>query len=1058
MKFIERFSRQPSRQVQPVDPGAAPLLMALEPRIMFDASVGVVAQDAAQATSEPTADSTSKDTSAKDTAAATAATGSTQASQRQEVVFVDGQVGDVQQLLAGLSSNAEIVVLDPTKDGLQQMADYLQGREGLDAVHLLSHGADGTVQVGNVWLASSNLAEHRAALESIGAALKADGDLMIYGCRVGDSSTGQSFIDQLAAITGADVAASADDTGSALLGGNWTLERSSGSIETTALAVDSYEGVLVASWSTSNTAPFTVAIAGSGRTVVGDFDGDGDTDILYQTGGPGSIWAYARSNGDGTFDQLTQAQSPFAGLALTDHGGTNYFVGDFDGDGDLDVLTGVNGTTGIFLRNDNGSFVTASSSSFPSPQAGTRMVVGDFDNDGDTDILYQTGTNGSVWQYARSLGGGNFSIMALGASPFAGLTLPDHGGTNYFVADFDGDGDLDILATVNGQTGTYLRNNGATFSSVSTTGFPMPGASGRVVVGDFDGDGNADILYQTAGDGTAFQYAKSNGDGTFSIMSLASSPLSGLALNNHTGANYRVGDFDGDGDLDIFSAVNGSNGTIYLQNGAAPELVSSTPADNATGVSPTANITLTFSESVTKGSGYIYIVRTSDNVVVETIAIGSSQVTGSGDGTTWTIDPALALAGGVSYAVRVDGKAFVDADGTVFKGIINNTTLNFTTVLAQPPVIGNFDGDAVAYAEGAAYVLLDDGGNATVTDADSANFSGGKLTVQVTTGLASGEDVLFIRDEVAGANKIILSGASIMYNGLEIGTYTGGSNGSPLVVTFTSNANPTTVAALVHNLAYRNTNGSDPSTTPRTVSVSMDDGAGGNSAVSTILIEVHPVNDAPVVNVSATNPTYTENTSAVQLFSGATINTVESGQKIIQMTFVVTGAVNGTAEKLVIDGSDVTLVNGTNVTTVNNGVTITVSVASGTATVTLTSSAGLDPATAQTLVNGMAYRNDSDSPNTANRVVTLNTVSDNGGIDDGGVPTMAVGISSTVTIVGVNDAPVLANGPYNFAPINEGTTATGVPVSTVLGNFSMVDADVGALRGVAVIGKTGSGT
>ena len=161
------------------------------------------------------------------------------------MVFVDGQVGDVQQLLAGLSSNAEIVVLDPTKDGLQQMADYLQGREGLDAVHLLSHGADGTVQVGNVWLASSNLAEHRAALESIGAALKADGDLMIYGCRVGDSSTGQSFIDQLAAITGADVAASADDTGSALLGGNWTLERSSGSIETTALAVDSYEGVLL---------------------------------------------------------------------------------------------------------------------------------------------------------------------------------------------------------------------------------------------------------------------------------------------------------------------------------------------------------------------------------------------------------------------------------------------------------------------------------------------------------------------------------------------------------------------------------------------------------------------------------------------------------------------------------------------------------------------------------------------------------------------------------------------------------------------------------------------
>jgi hypothetical protein len=117
-----------------------------------------------------------------------------------------------------------VVVLDASKDGLQQMADYLQGRSGLDAIHLLSHGADGTVQMGNVWLSSGNLAEHSTALQSIGAALKADGDLLLYGCDVGQGDKGQSFLDQLAAITGADVAASDDATGAAVMGGDWELE------------------------------------------------------------------------------------------------------------------------------------------------------------------------------------------------------------------------------------------------------------------------------------------------------------------------------------------------------------------------------------------------------------------------------------------------------------------------------------------------------------------------------------------------------------------------------------------------------------------------------------------------------------------------------------------------------------------------------------------------------------------------------------------------------------------------------------------------------------------
>ncbi|MFJ4375476.1 DUF4347 domain-containing protein [Pseudomonas japonica] len=1054
MKFIERFSRKPAPQVPPAEPGAAPLLVALEPRIMFDASVAVVAQEADQATAEPAKDSTSADNASPAAASADTRASSSDSSQRQEVVFVDGQVGNVNQMLTGLSPNAEIVVLDPSKDGLQQMADYLKGRENLDAIHLLSHGADGTVQAGNVWLAQSNLAQHSAALESIGAALKADGDLMLYGCKVGDSNQGQAFIDALAQITGADVAASADDTGAAALGGNWSLERSSGQIQTSALAVAGYEGVLASSWTIGNT-PLGTTITNAGRTIVGDFDGDGDTDILYQTGGGGSPFAYVRSDGNGTFTQLSLGQSPFAGLSLPDASGTNYFVGDFDGDGDVDVLVGANGGTGQYFRNDGGTFSSQSSANFPAPGFNSRMVVGDFDRDGDADILYQTAGSGSPWGYYRSNGDGTFTNVSFGSSPFAGLALPDHAGNNYYVADFDGDGDLDILAAVSGGTGTYLRNDGASFSTQSTTTFPAPTFNGRMLVGDFDGDGDADILYQTANTSSPFQYARSNGDGTFSIVALGSSPFNGLSLADHTGSNYRVGDFDGDGDVDIFFATNGSSGNLLLQTDRPPALQSSTPSDNATGVSPGANIVLTFTESVSKGTGNIYIVRTSDNQTVETIPVGSGQITGSG--TTWTIDPSITLVGGVSYAVRIDSKTFVDSAGIVFQGISDNTTLNFTAANLAAPVISNLNGDAVNYLEKTSGILIDGNNNATVTDADSANFNGGNVRVAVTGNAVTSEDVLSVLSVGTAAGQISVSGSNVQYGGVTIGTLTGGTSGNALVITLNANADASAVTALVRSLQYSNSNTTTPNTSARTLSVTVTDETGTTSTVSTVTANILAVNDAPVVSVTGTNPTFTEDGSAVALFSGASINAVESTQNIILMTISVSNLANGPSEKLVIDGSDVTLTNGTNLVTLNNGATVTVSVSSGTATVSL-AHAGLSTATAQTIVNNIAYRNDSNAPSGSSRTVTLTNVRDSGGTLNSGVNTTTVNAASIVTLVPVNDAPTLSGGPYVITSTNENTTSNAVSVSTVLAGASYADADAGAASGIAVIATVGRGT
>ncbi len=95
----------------------------------------------------------------------------------------------------------------------------------------MSHGSEGSVTLGSTVLDGGNLADYADALAQIGDALAPGGDLMLYGCDVADGAAGQQFIDALAELTGANVAASTDATGAAALGGDWTLEASTGPIE-----------------------------------------------------------------------------------------------------------------------------------------------------------------------------------------------------------------------------------------------------------------------------------------------------------------------------------------------------------------------------------------------------------------------------------------------------------------------------------------------------------------------------------------------------------------------------------------------------------------------------------------------------------------------------------------------------------------------------------------------------------------------------------------------------------------------------------------------------------
>ncbi|MCX7180821.1 MAG: DUF4347 domain-containing protein [Proteobacteria bacterium] len=169
----------------------------------------------------------------------------------QEIVFIDSAVADYSTLVADLRLGVEVVMLTQDSDGLAQIAAALQGRSNIVALHLVSHGSSGQLQLGSTNLTSENLAAHADSLAGIRAALNENADFLIYGCDVARGETGTQFIDALAAATGADVAASTDATGAASRGGNWVLETAVGPIQATPLDFGNYNALLATAYDTS---------------------------------------------------------------------------------------------------------------------------------------------------------------------------------------------------------------------------------------------------------------------------------------------------------------------------------------------------------------------------------------------------------------------------------------------------------------------------------------------------------------------------------------------------------------------------------------------------------------------------------------------------------------------------------------------------------------------------------------------------------------------------------------------------------------------------------------
>ncbi|MDZ7790183.1 MAG: cadherin domain-containing protein [Xanthomonadales bacterium] len=803
------------------------------------------------------------------------------------IVFVDTRIDDWRSLVEGSKERTQVIRVDADNDGLSVLVEAMRKKEGIASVVVFSHGAPGMFRLGSENIDANAVENHAHAVESIRAALSPNADIVIAGCSVAQGDQGRRFIDEISTLTGANVYASDDQTGSTSKGGDWSLEYVSGSRKSmlsnieesvfTDVARREFRGLLATSFTSSKSGganPLSGIADPDVGVIVGDFDSDGDIDVLGYDDDTYSSTTFFQNDGNGNFSAVSGASDPFDAIAGTNQfwASNSTYTADFDNDGDIDIWDFEGQTTGDgtsrYYENTNGTNYTSSVSGGANPLSGvpdtaSGVIFGDFDTDGDVDVLgYDDDTYSSTTFYQND-GSGNFSAVSGASDPFDAIAGTDQfwASTSTYTADFDSDGDVDIWdfegqSTGDGTSRYFENTDGTTYtSSVNAGANPLSGIAdpdAGVIVGDFDTDGDIDVLGYDDDTYSSTTFYQNDGSGNFAAVTGASNPFDAIADTDQFWAstNAYVADFDNDGDVDIWDfegQTTGDGTSIYLEQlETPPTIISSTPSDDATGVSVDTNVVITFDESVQLGTGNMEVRRISDDTAVVTLSLSGGSVTG-GDANatlstvnvsddTLTINPDATLPGMTGLYVDLDAGTLIDSsDGAAALSLDNNpTTLNFTTGTANNAPTLDLDTGSAGDDHTAAFSENAHQGNA-VSD-------GVAVTGVVATSDSDGsiESATFSLDNPQGdAGEGLAVDTAPLASALG---FTASSN----QITITRNS--ASLAELIEAMeAVRYQNDSDaPDLTTRTVAIEVaDDGGASTGRTSTITIEAG--NDAPTI-------------------------------------------------------------------------------------------------------------------------------------------------------------------------------------------------------------------
>jgi VCBS repeat-containing protein len=790
-------------------------LLNLEQRLMFDAAAAAtaaevqseqVAQDQAEAavSADPATDSKATEQSGSQDLLH-AITTYNPGESKTEVAFVDPTVPDYETLVAGMGPNVEVIMLDATRDGIEQIAESLAGRTGIDAIHLISHGSSGELQLGTGTLTADSMsAEYAGELATIREALSDQADFLVYGCDFAEGQTGLDAVQRLADLTGADVQASTDETGNISLGGDWEFEVQTGAIETLlAVGYDTqmnWAGILgtetvkdtfsttsygnnngTQSWSTSwseTDAGGSGASGGDVRVNSGQLRIDTDTvgnaasrgvnlsgttsatlTLSYNNTLTGADRIEARVSNDGGATYTTLAGGVFSSALKTGSGSASFDISAYASANTRIqfIVTGTGGGDRLYVDNVQVTYSSNSAPVISSNGGGATANVTVAEN--STVVTTVAATDADVGQTrSYSIVGGadaaKFTINSMtGALSFASIpnyeSPTDSGGNNVYdvtVQASDGHGGtatqaIAVTLTNVNEGPTGLTLTGSTVAENATNGTVVGTVSGT----DPDaGDTKSYSLTDTAGG----RFAINSSTGQITVLD--SSLLNYEAATNHN-VTVRVTDSGGLTYDEMF--------TINLTN------VNETP----TGADATITITEDTSHTLTTANFGFSDVDAGDSlsaVRIDTLP-GAGSLTLSGGAVTagQVVTVADITAGNLVFtpAANAIGTGYanftysVRDSNTAYDAAPNTVTFNMTAVNDTPTDLALSANTVAENATNGAVV-----GTVTGTDVDAGDTksysltdtAGGRFAINSSTGQITVADGSLLNYEAQASHSV----------------------------------------------------------------------------------------------------------------------------------------------------------------------------------------------------------------------------------------------------------------------------------------------------------------
>ena len=226
-----------------------------------------------------------------------------------ELVIVDTSVDGYQELVDDILSsksgrNVEIAYLESGSSGITQISNILSQRSNISAIHLVTHGDDGQLALGDSQLDQNSLAMYSNEIASWSQSLTMGADFLIYGCDVAETDSGEAFVNELSDLLDADVAASSDVTGHESLQGDWEFEYQVGHIDSDVV----FSASILADWNYS----LETTAASQDVNVT-----DGSNQSIAISDNGDVVKAFTEINADGTTDAFYISTDPVSYTHLT---------------------------------------------------------------------------------------------------------------------------------------------------------------------------------------------------------------------------------------------------------------------------------------------------------------------------------------------------------------------------------------------------------------------------------------------------------------------------------------------------------------------------------------------------------------------------------------------------------------------------------------------------------------------------------------------------------------------------------------------------------------------